>query len=241
MKKILFATDLDKTILFNKDESMERNVLALFREMKAQQIKLVLVTARDYEQIKGIQFISEVGFHAIICSLGYKIYIDGKEESKWSAKCEMETEKLQVQKAIYIIQNIIGKNLERMKVISKGYIHIDIKNLLSFEEKNILQIQLLEYGYLVYTYGSRVKIFSKNINKGTALKYYISKYLGEQKCTLIGAGNDLIDIPLLEICHQAIIPQACEIEGYNSYYKVTKVSGIMAAEEILSYVLELNN
>lgn len=254
MNKTLFAFDFDNTIMFtefdrNIDNTIYRccdkkgylyttqKVINLFNGLKEKGVEMVVITARDYSEIEGIDFFNKVHIKYVIASLGYKIYVNGIEELEWSNKCSNICSNLCKYKVNNIINKILKDNIEKVKLISDGYIYALLKNNLNEKQIIDLKRELNRVDYELLIYSKKIKIISNAINKGSAFEYLKKKYFVENIRDIIVAGDDLIDISFLQKGTKAIVPKNSNLERYDSKYTITEKSGVNSTEEILEFII----
>lgn len=254
MNKTLFAFDFDNTIMFSKFEKdmgqtiyrccdkrgylyTTTKVINLFNELKEKGVEMVLITARNYSEIECIEFFNRVPIKYVICSLGYKVYIDGTEDLEWLNICSEICSNLSKYKVDDIINKILKENIEKVKLISDGYAYALLKTNLSEKQRADLKRDLDSAGYELLVYNKKIKVISKAVNKGSAFEYLKKKYFINSFREIIAAGDDLIDISFLQKGTKTIVPKDSNLEYYNSGYIITEKSGVYSTEEILEFVV----
>lgn len=262
---MLFASDLDRTLIYSKrflDKCKKKPILVETKDGKeisymtkvsinilkkiAERVLFVPVTTRTVEQYKRISFLKNiiVPKYAIV-SNGGNILINGKIDSHWSEiiSLKIKSECISSKKVLELFDEI--KNNEWVYKEKQAdnlfyYFIIDKDNIPS-DEINDFKKWLLKYGWNISIQGRKLYLVPNFINKLSALNYIKNK---TQKKKVIASGDSLLDLSMLEYADIAFCPSHGEIYNWykEGFLKVPKHiiftdnQGMSAAEEILKKV-----
>jgi HAD superfamily hydrolase (TIGR01484 family) len=265
---MLFASDLDRTLIYSKrflDKCKKKPLLIETKDDKeisfmteasvsilkkiTNRILFIPVTTRTIEQYKRISFLKNVIVpkYAIV-SNGGNILINGKIDSYWSkiVSIKIKSESISSKKVLERFNEI--KNNEwiykQKEADNLFYYFIIDKDNIPLDEIADFKKWLLKYGWNISIQGRKLYIVPKFVSKSSAVNYIKNK-TGKNK--IIASGDSLLDLSMLEHADIAFCPSHGEI--YNSYkegsLKVSKHivftdnQGMSASEEILKKVEKL--
>ncbi|MGP7815976.1 hypothetical protein [Niallia sp. 01092] len=262
---MMFASDLDRTIIYSTRALESMNILInhtlvavetkngenvafmtersfqLLKEV-ANQLFFVPVTTRTFEQYERVFiFKKEIKVSYSVSSNGAVIYYKGKKIEEWkkhvAKRLEMECLK----------KEMLLQKLERfsingtLKIADNLFIYYILKSEISREMKEIIVDLAKSFGWKVSLQGRKLYFMPLPVCKGEAMKFIQNR---EGIKTVAGAGDSVLDFPLLEGCTRPFIPShgelAYEREFANHYY-LTKSKGVLAGEEIIEKVHQLVN
>lgn len=263
---ILFASDLDRTLIYSKNSRgqevreqdlsavewvdgkptafMTNKSLQLFQHI-ASSITFLPVTTRtaeQYNRITGLFHTVDKPKYAIV-SNGAVILEDGKPITEWSDRVIT-----QMQQNCTSIDHVLEKleqyanNKFVLKVMQAEswfvYLIIDEQAFTAKHFENLSQI-FYKQGFALSHQGRKVYIMPTCINKSTALQF-IKERIGAT--TVIAAGDSMLDFDMILNSDHSFIPshgEAIHKGGHlPSHVSVTKLVDILAGEEILKKVSE---
>ena len=261
---ILFASDLDRTLIYSKnsrgqevneqdyaavewiDEKptafMTNRGLELFQHI-ASSINFIPVTTRtaeQYNRITGLFHTIEKPKYAIV-SNGAVILENGNPLTEWSDKVieQMQQNSTSIEHVLPQLEAYI-KNKFVLKVMQAEswfvYLIID-EQVFSVEEfENLTQI-FYQQGFTLSHQGRKVYIMPTCINKSTALQFVAERIAAN---TVIAAGDSMLDFDMVLNADHGFIPSHGEAihKGGQlpSHVSITNQAGVLAGEEILNKV-----
>lgn len=245
MKKILFVSDLDNTLLFSwkkchprdlcveKKDGIEQGFMTEFTYNSLEIINkittFVPVTSRSINQYRRIQWNDkQLPEYAIVANGGVllkngKVDVDWLKESKESVK-PYENE----MKNLYDIFNstggyIICRIVDDMYFYVHCYDESQAADCITKYKKN----SQLE----VFLQGTKVYFFPPVINKGIAIER-LKEYISNEK--IIATGDSSIDLPMLQKADYAIIPRELE----NSEWNGSNMVNVCNEKNFSNYICE---
>lgn len=237
---MIFATDLDRTIIFSYrfiKDNKQREELICMEESNNKEIsymkketflklldlnKLVTitpVTMRSLKEYTRLLFAKEMKY-AIVAN-GGMILKNGKPLADWQNK--IKTLKphnyLEVSELLKQYNSMFKKDI---KLVDDVYFFASVKDTLTEHKESIkeeIQASLdnKTSEWKAMCNGNKIYIYPKNITKDKALaflKQYIEKEEGK-KFYMITAGDALVDLPILKLGDQRIIPENSAILKHN--------------------------
>ena len=261
---ILFASDLDRTLIYSKnsrgqevsiqdfaavewiDEKptafMTNRGLRLFQHI-ASSITFMPVTTRtaeQYNRITGLFHSVEKPKYAIVAN-GAVILEDGKPLTEWSDKviAQMKQNRTSIEHVLPQLE-AYTKNKFVLKVMQAEswfvYLIID-EQAFSVEEFEKLSQIFYEQGFTLSHQGRKVYIMPTCINKWTALQFMKERITAN---TVIAAGDSMLDFDMVINADYGFIPshgEAIHKGGHlPSHVSITNQAGVLAGEEILKKV-----
>lgn len=215
--KILFASDLDNTLLHSYVHKKEGDICIEYKNQKEQgfvtkfvhdnfplvikKIDFVPVTCRSIAQVKRIGFFDKFAKY-IIASNGGRLLIDGNEDEKWSKKTSLivqnhqkEFDKLMNKSAIE------SAYFKTAKIIDGSYYFLLTND--GIDTKQIFLDYQKETSLIGMTFKKKIYFTPKGIDKGIAV-LKLKEKLGAN--LLIAAGDSSLDIAMLNVADIAIVP-----------------------------------
>lgn len=249
MKKTLFISDLDSTLIYSgypEHTCVEYNESKEVTYMTTQGINLfhdllvrrdfvfIPCTLRSYEQATRIDFLKNDNVPIIVCDNGFSIYENGILDKTWD---NLMKENL----ATYPTDDIKSE-IEIM--VSSNNMCCKIKNnrnaffTLIFENAESANMhyvtvakELKRYKYKLELQRRKLYIIPDFLDKVLAVKYLCKKI---NPSLVITAGDSSVDKSFIEQGNQRIIPSHSTLNIRNAI--ITKKWGINAGEEILSII-----
>ena len=259
---MIFATDLDKTIIWSQDYAnhssekvicveklagknqtfMTSSAYKLFNEIKnSNEINLVPVTARSTNQYNRIEVTKDCKY-AIISNGGH-ILINGEFYLPWEEHIQeiINNYKLEYEKALDILMDYSdlfqGEPLflDEMFIQCKVYSNEKANQWLLRD----LNKRLCNSKWSIDIQGVRLYLMPKDITKENALKYFTDNILQNQK--LICAADGKLDYGFLKLGDIAIIPDNSNILKYldNNFNYLQVPEGINGTKHLLNKVVEI--
>lgn len=261
---MIFASDLDQTILYGKrflTEStqpfrvvevlegapishMSIRAIHLLQEVH-EKLLFVPVTTRTIEQYQRITiFQEEIKPRYAITSNGGNVILDGRVDEQWSR---------QVQSRIVNECGAFAEILARFAEISNPAWVLKEKTaedlfFYSIIDREQMPVEVLDdferwvnqQNWSMSIQGRKLYLVPQAVNKRDAVLYVSELEHDEQ---IIAAGDSLLDMPLLDCANLALVPPHGELQqlknngGDVSKFRFTQAEGISASEEILQTVL----
>jgi len=261
---ILFASDLDRTLIYSKnsrglevseqdfaavewvDEKptafMTQKGLQLFQHI-ASTITFLPVTTRtadQYNRITGLFNAADKPKYAIV-SNGAVILEDGKPLTEWSDKviAQMQQNRTSIEHVLPQL-DAYTKNKFVLKVMQAEswfvYLIID-EQAFSVEEFEKLSQIFYQQGFTLSHQGRKVYIMPTCINKSTALQFIKERIDAN---TVIAAGDSMLDFDMVLNATHGFIPSHGEAihkgRSLPPHVSITDHAGVLAGEEILKKV-----
>lgn len=259
---MLFASDLDRTLIYSKkfvikhdkkvqlvEKKKDKEISYMLNSsidiLKALSNKLLFVpvTTRSIEQYKRIAvFQKEIKPKYFIVCNGGNIFIDGKVDKDWSRliKNKLNNECLMMKDVLLEFNKMKSFfNIDRIKEVDNLFFVCIFKNEVPKEIIHELSIWVEKNNWRMFINGRKLYLIPKHVNKSEAVKYVANK---EGIKNIISSGDSLLDYDMARISNMFISPQHGEINKLNnidkSIVKFTTNSGIYASREILETVLK---
>ena len=260
---IMFASDLDRTLIYSERALFEMGTplnkrmvpveiskgqyvsymktvaLERLKEL-AEMLLFVPVTTRTYEQYKRIfMFDKDIPVTYSVTSNGANIHYKGEILSDWTKVVQDKLVEQCIQKE-KLIELVNGHALPgAMKIADDLFFYYILDQKITAETKKLIGEIASENGWKVSLQGRKLYFMPAPVCKGEAVKF-IQKREGIQIAA--GAGDSLLDFPLLDACTHSFMPKhgemAEEVQARN-LYTVTDFSGADAGEEIIESVYQL--
>ena len=219
MMSILFASDLDNTLIYSYKSAQNEDVCVEFKNAEklsfmppktylllkevVQRCIFVPVTTRSLEQYRRIDLGVKPKY--ALAANGALLLVDGEIDKKWA----LETEQM---------LNFKLPNL------TESYLLFDIRYVDSFfiAAKSEQPQSALEYlkniiderKFTLYAVKNKIYVIPNNLSKGIAVKRLKKRLQTE---LVICAGDSEIDISMLEIADFALYPKTLNIAHRNSH------------------------
>ncbi|MFJ7826003.1 HAD family hydrolase [Psychrobacillus sp. NPDC096623] len=258
---ILFASDLDRTLIYSKnsrgqevneedfaavewiDEKptafMTIKGLQLFQQIASSTTFLPVTTrtAEQYNRITGLYHNIEKPKYAIV-SNGAVILEDGKPLAEWSDNVIAQMQQNRTSIAHVLPQlDAYTQNKFVLKVMQAEswfvYLIIDEQAFSVEDFENLSQI-FYQQGFTLSHQGRKVYIMPTCINKASALQFVAERIAANK---VIAAGDSMLDFDMVLNADEGFIPSHGEAthksEHLPPHVSITKQSGVLAGEEIL--------
>ncbi len=198
--KILFACDLDNTLIHSYKHRAENDIcveicegreqsfispeaLDLLKKISAQ-IFFVPVTTRSVAQYKRIFWTEDFSPKCAAVANG-AIFLDGKQEIFYREAVAPYADELEFQLAA------ADKNLFAIaKIVDESFLYLRCR-----DDLDPAEISFQTNLDVRYT-GKKIYLFPPEVNKGAALKRLIKNFSPDK---IISAGDSKIDLPMLEL------------------------------------------
>lgn len=215
--KILFASDLDNTLLFSYKHRMENDICTEILAEKEQgfmtpytieKLKEVCentifcaVTTRSIEQFERIQWRDGSAPRYAAVSNGGNLLCDGIPDMQWNRSSQQQVDSYR--KELLDLQEQLSKDPEfiRCRIVDDTYLFmycapsVDPKTKAAqMQEITSMQVALS---------GKKIYFFPEGIDKGNTIKR-LREML--QPDVVIAAGDSIIDVPMLNEADYALVP-----------------------------------
>ena len=267
---MIFASDLDQTLIYSENflnkyyshpEHVKKELLFTIEYYQSKPLSYIHnhvivslrkidnaglflpVTTRTIEQYKRIDF-DQYGINPefAVTTNGAKILRNGKVLKEWSVQVEEKLNK--IQKSTVEIQKMASQILPK-EVIKKERIAEDIfayyvlyRENLEFQTVEDLTREAAPLGWEVSLQGTKIYLIPDVISKWDAVSYVCT--MTKQK-EVLGAGDSLLDLSLLNKADISIIPRHGEIFNQNKYdpncFLIAEHKGVKASLSIVEMAL----
>ena len=235
MKKVLFACDLDNTLIHSYKRRRADDIcveiydgheqsfispksLDLLKKI-AEKIIFVPVTTRSIAQYRRI-FWTEDFFprYAVVANGAYLLNGDNQENflqviAPYADELEVQREKFST-----------DENFNICRIVDESFLFLRCRDEIDAEKISFDTILTAQHT------GKKIYLFPPELNKGNALRRLIKKFSPEK---IFCAGDSEIDLPMLELADVAFAPK--NLSGKNF---VTCSDAPTFAEEFLQRILE---
>lgn len=261
---ILFASDLDRTLIYSKNSRgtevneqdlsavewvddkpvayMTNKGIELFNQLPSE-INFLPVTTRtasQYQRITGLFNEQYQPTYAIV-SNGAVILENGKPLVEWSEKINQQLKQdcTTIEHVLPQLQAYAEKDFV-LKVLQAEswfvYMIIDEK-MFSVEDLENLSNIFYEQGFTLSHQGRKLYIMPNCINKSIALQF-VKEQIGAS--TVLAAGDSYLDLDMVMSADHGFIPSHGEavqkIDSLPPHISITQQTGVLAGEEILKIV-----
>lgn len=252
---MIFASDLDRTLLFSKKnfndcvktkeislidikpdgETISFMLTSVLKQLQtiSKQITFIPVTAREVHQLANVKFQENgVLFKYAITGNGSTILENGLVHKEWEKRIHSIKENIDINK----LSTIIEKEFPGVKIRERSFgfeiFEKNISNKLNDIAKNFPGIRTEEdhrRSYLMY----------EGVDKLSALKF-LQNTLNDD--FVIASGDSLMDLPMILEANVGIVCSSGDLVNYrniDSYVHVirTKSENSSASEELMEIVL----
>ncbi len=217
---ILFASDLDNTLIHSYKRALETDVCVEFKEEKAlsymtpkalellrsinerDDIVFSPFTTRSTEQYERIHFFGDSSPEIALAANGGILYIDGRKNEEWFDESKKMTEncRSEFKKGITLLSEDENVCFE-IRVVDDLFVFTKSSDPL--ETKAMLDENLDCSLVTNYNIGSKVYIFPEILTKGNALERLKRKFDFEK---VICAGDSEFDVSMLDLADTALCP-----------------------------------
>lgn len=263
---MLFASDLDRTLIYSERFTTEHSgplriveqgvVTSYMTERAAKQVQFIAAqilfvpcTTRTIEQYQRIHFLrNEVTFKYAVTSNGGNLLVDGVVDQNYRQKINKEVRQncLPAADLIKEFKKIATDDwLERIKMADQLFFYCLIDRAkIPFDELRCFDNWAEKQNWQISTQGRKLYLVPKAVNKWVAIKEILDR---TKESAVFAAGDSILDLPLLKGASHSFCPQHGEL--YDRYgqapdkmaLRFTNSSGITAAEEILTAVINWTN
>ncbi len=248
---ILFACDLDNTLIYSYKKAAESSICvetmgekelsymtpraySLLQEADRETV-FVPVTTRSIEQYRRIRLLKNGFPKYALTSNGGVLLVDNDIDEAWSRdtaeiiKDSME----ELHRGIEILSKDPAV-VRAADIVDGVFVFTKTRDVAgsTWALKSALDMEKVS----VDSNGEKIYIIPKALDKGTAVRR-IKKLLNIG--TVICAGDSCFDIPMLQAASMAFVPRCSEIDSYinNAELKVCESEGMKFAESILEDVI----
>ena len=259
---MMFASDLDRTLIYSKRALAEfnhhdlsslicverkNNIEVAFMTKKANELLkaianyclFVPVTTRTYEQFSRIfMFSNEIPLTYAITSNGANIFYNGKRVMEWQeiVQSRLEKECLTIDKMISKVQHL--KINGTLKIAEELFFYYILNEVIPLETIQHLRRFASLNGWRVSIQGRKIYFVPKPVSKGEAVKFIQKKHRIQ---TIFGAGDSTLDYDFLNICDFSYVPSHGELGKemkLGDRFSLSQNNGVLAGEEILNEIVK---
>ena len=226
MKKILFACDLDNTLIHShkhradgdicieiyndKEQSfISSRAVELLTEINSK-ILFVPVTTRSIEQYKRIQWIEGIQPKFAVTSNGANLIHGGEIDLNWRQDFykfiqPYKNELLTLQEKLSQ-----DKNFSICRIVDESFLFLKFTD--DADKNKILSELQAATNLVVQNTGAKIYMFPPNLTKGAAL-FKLKEIFNPEKT--LAAGDSFIDIPMLKIADVAFAHSDLKLQHEN--------------------------
>ncbi|GAA0348340.1 HAD hydrolase family protein [Bacillus carboniphilus] len=224
---MIFASDLDRTLIYSTRALKEYNQLDLdlvlvesannhqsymskesyeMLEEISRKILFIPVTTRTNAQFKRLKLpLAKSQNHFHITSNGAHIFVNGKKDLRWERKLQSKMENL-TYTSFHIAEQIKELQIDPDKITIRNYqnLYFSITGKEASFKKEIKEwvLKVRGMGWKVYFHRNRCYIMPPFLKKGESIRY-LKQELGEN--VVWGAGDSIMDSSLLQVCEQKYV------------------------------------
>lgn len=214
MKNIIFASDLDNTLVYSKSKISGGVCVEIYNDRKqgfmteytyenfrriAENIRFIPVTTRSVEQFRRIKFPDNLIPEYVLTSNGATLLYNGEPVDEWRLICRDEN-------LIGLLNEVYSRycgdpRFRICRIVDESFVYVvcaDGQNSLEIadelKEKEDIAVEVT---------GRKIYFFPDGLNKGAAVKK-LCKAISMDK--LIAAGDSGMDASMLNIADIALIP-----------------------------------
>lgn len=261
---ILFASDLDRTLIYSKKSRghevseqdlaivewrennpaafMTKEGLEIFKELSStiEFLPVTTRTSKQYERLFRLYDPQEKPTYSIV-SNGAVILENGKPIPEWSDKIkeQLENDCTSVSHVLSQIEPYIQRGSVLKSLQAEDWFVYMIIDEERFTVEDLEDLSQLFYkqGFTLSKQGRKLYVMPNCINKSLALEFVTDRVEAE---TVIAAGDSLLDLDMVLSADYGFIPQHGEVILNKSHLpphvQVTNQTGVLAGEEIIKKV-----
>lgn len=259
---MLFASDLDRTLIYSKkfiDKDNEQVKLVEKKGYKKisymlnssmemlkilfDKLLFVPVTTRSVEQYRRIEIFQKQlkPKYYIVCN-GGNIFVDGKLDEDWNRLInnKLNNECLAIDEVISEFNKIkSGLDINIVRKVDNLFFYCILNDAILNGISHRFSEWLKKNNWSMILNGRKLYFIPKYVTKNRAVKYIAER---EGVKNIITSGDSLLDYDMASISKLFISPKHGDINNLDdvdkSIVKFTKKSGIFASHEILEIVLK---
>ncbi len=245
---LLFASDLDNTLIYSYKKISGDAVLVETREGKAlsymtaraykilQEIRdkviFLPVTTRSVEQYKRISFYPQGEPRFALTSNGGILLADGRVDREWLEKTKLliEDSMGELERAINLLENDSNIKFE-VRLVDEIFVFTKSSAVEESVEK-LKRTLSLDKVY-IDSNGEKLYVFPKVLDKGLAVRRFLKKVSHD---SVFACGDSLFDVPMLREADVAVIPKDSSLEKYlrgHGNLLISEKEGIRFADYFL--------
>ncbi len=252
---ILFASDLDNTLIHSYKKAAENDICVetmqtdtgikklsymtpkgyqLFKNIySSKSVAFVPITTRSLSQYRRIHLFDEAVPKYALAANGGILLIDGKQDDEWYAQSEklIKPALSVLAKGAELLEQDKSRTFE-VRLVDGMFVFTKSDNA---EETCRLLRERLDMGLVsVHTNGNKVYILPIQLNKSTAVKRLAEKY---KFSSIICAGDSEFDIPMLREADISFVPHEKLIDSCKGEINVYTDTDVSFAEYFLSKMI----
>lgn len=238
---MIFATDLDRTLIYSKGflEGVEvpclnveiykeepisyitEEAIRLLKEVN-RALHLIPVTTRNLEQYKRITLFSEfIEPEIYIVNNGGTIFYKNQEDLEWSQRVIRKIEQLSIsydQVLQGFLQVYKGPVERHKKSDDLIWLVLGDKDHIHWESIQVYKEQIAALGWNLDVNGRKIYLYPSFIRKWEALSYVRQKYYNEP---MLCAGDSLFDLEMMQKADDGIMPcdAGLNLSGFDEALK----------------------
>ena len=203
-KRVALCLDIDGTIYHTalSDEENENNLKKILEIF--QSCEIIINSAANYEEILGrYQVFDDYKEDIVIISnCGKHLYFHGMKDIFWDNYMEgIPGIQEHIVEDVKDTLKCHGISVNSVKYIDKLYVNMKIAGEADPDVIKYVSKKLERTQYMITSNHGNVKIISKIVNKSAPIKYL--RTMNKNIEYWIGAGNNVLDFPFLDICDVA--------------------------------------
>lgn len=219
MEHIIFACDIDNTLIFSKKHPhdgwpcvewihekeqayMSPKTCELLRAV-CDQVLFVPVTSRSAEQYARIQWPENVQPHLVISTHGAKLFVDGMEDAQWQKETfDMVLPWLD---ELHRLESRLAPDPSfiRCRMVDDAYLFVYCAAGVNAAEVETRLQSMTDLKICVG--GKKIYLLPPDLNKGTALKRLRLRFPQHKICS---AGDSEMDLDMLNEADYAMYPES---------------------------------
>lgn len=205
-KRVALCLDIDGTIYHTtlSDEENENNLKKILDNL--QNCEIIINSAANYEEILSrYPIFNDYKEHIVIISnCGKHLYFHGKKDIFWDNYMEsIHGIQRHIVEDVKETLECCGIQVNSVKYIDKLYVNMKIAGEADADAVEYVSKKLEKTQYMITSNHGNVKIISKIVNKSAPIKYL--KTINKNIEYWIGAGNNVLDFPFMDICDIAYV------------------------------------
>ncbi len=215
MNKLIFASDIDNTIMFSYKHRMEcdicieildgkeqgfctPNTFALLEQISKKAL-FIPITTRSMEQYKRIGFPKSCMPQYALTTNGAILLVNGAVDTQWYAESRQIADTWKT--ALSYIENQLPniQEIKRFRMVDDMYLFAACDNAEEAEKSKLYFDGKTDLDVVVS--GRKIYFFPPMLDKGTAIDRLRKKFLPSH---IISAGDSSIDIPMFDMADVSI-------------------------------------
>jgi len=225
MVNVMYASDLDNTLIFSKD-SANTSICDTYKNgahsyisnrVKEELIKLdtdtrvqfIPVTSRSLEEYNRVN-LGIVPDYAIVANGGMILY-QGSPILEWEEYVKRFNVQMDMIDIMHTVEDYFD-DISSLRVVDNKYVFFKVQNIYEFD-KNVDYLEQLFNKWTFTRIKNKVYCIPNHFSKQIALRWLWHKL---NKPYIIASGDSILDLPMLTLANEAIIPSGSSLitDGY---------------------------